>query len=632
MLLRQWFMSLAVRKMKRVFYTIFIACSIYSCSPKGVQDSKITSVPDRSENIDLNLNQLSIVGDVQPFNTELKVDTLDDKVYLVHLNLYTDFPSYLPRFEFQYKYPRKLVHSLWSSRTWTSNSFIDIPYYSRLQSDYSIVSGLTDDSKNRITLAAFDDFNTRYNQIDIKQVPDSLVFSFNFFNNAVPDAEVLEYKAEILIDLSEDQFSRSIRNTAQWRLDKEEHTEITKVDVELLPVYSVWYPMDKNVPLENVTYYFDSIASMGFRSVLFDDGWQNVVRFEVDKNGNWDPSNVTIVSEFMQKAKEANMKVALWYSNPFVGANNYVFKRFEGKYLQYRTSSQPVLDIRYPEIRNYLTTMYRDIVKEWGVDGIWFNFLNGYYPDEHIIVTDDHGRDYVSVRKSLDSLRTFMEYELLNANPELQINQSYPMVGPLQNSNSKTVNGFLGTTALGQIREKLVNNRLMYGTYSPFMEVMGIHPKDPAVDIAKKFQTIMFGVPYVSYFSYTLPEDVRETLNYWIKYWKSNVDYLVESDFLAYNPVLRYPVLQGGNETKQIVVFYDRVEPFDMGYFAFQEADIINSTNFSSVYIKGTPAGKIDYIVYDYKGIYQERGTLKFKQDVANLEIPEGGFARLIVK
>lgn len=625
-------MSKAIKMKKRVLYISLVLLSVYSCSPKGITESEIVNSSDLVENIGLNIEQLQVVGDIQPFNQEIKIDTLGENVYLINLNLYTDFPSSLPKFEFHIKYPQALIHSLWNSRTWSNSSYINIPNYSRLQSDYSIISALTSTSQNRITISTFDDFKSRFTQIDIKQIPDSLVFSVNFFNDATPDAEILEFKVQILVDLAQQQFSKSIRNTAQWRLDQEPKSVITKVDLSLQPIYSLWYPMDQNIPLENITHYFDSISAMGFRSVLFDDGWQNVVRFEVDDEGMWDPSKITTVKDFMDRAKAANMKVALWYSLPFVGANNYVFQKFDGKYLQYRTSSQPILDIRYPDVREYLTAMYSKIVTEWGVDGIWFNFLNGYFPDEHIIVTEDNGRDFVSVRKSLDSLRSYMEYEMLNENPDLSINQSYPTVGPLHTSNSKTINGFLGTTVLGQVREKLVNNRLMYGEFSPFMEVMGIHPKDPAVDIARKFQTILFGIPYISYFSYTLPDEVRETLGYWIKYWKANTTYLIESDFNAYNPVQRYPVLKGGDEVKQIVIFYDRVEPFDLGNFNFEQADIINSSDYGYISIKGTPTGKVDFITYNHKGIYVERGTVKFKRDLATLEIPSGGFARLFVK
>lgn len=618
--------------MRRVLYIILITAGLYACSPKGVPETEVVEQSVQSENIAFDANMISILGDIQPFNTEVRIDTIDDHKFLINLTLYTDFPSALPKFEMHIKYPQNLIHSLWSARTWSNLSFINLPNYSRLQSDYSIVSALTQESQNRVTFATYDDFESRFTQIDITQVLDSLMFSFNFFNDAVPDAELLEYKAQILVDFSGNHYAQTVREAAQWRLDQDKRKKITKVDVSLQPVYSVWYPMDRNIPLENITHYFDSISAMGFRSILFDDGWQNVVRFEVDSEGMWDPSGIAVVKEFIDKARESKMKVALWYSHPFIGAHNYVFQKFDGKYLQYRTSSQPILDIRYPEVREYLTQTYRKIVTEWEVDGIWFNALNGYYPNENIIVTDDSGRDFVSVRKALDSLRNYMEYELLYENPELSINQSYPAVGPMHTSNTKVINGFLGTTALTDVREKMVNNRLMYGEYSPFMEVMGIHPKDPAIDVAKKFQSILFAAPYVSYFSYTLSDEIQETLKFWIRYWKTNVPYLIESDFKAYNPVQRYPVLLSGNETKNILVFYDRVAPHDFGYFSFETADVINSSNYPFVSLKGTPTGKVDFITYDHKGTYVNRGSLNFKRNIATLEIPQGGYARLIVK
>lgn len=614
------------------YIAVLLLAVLYACSPKATTEIEKTGNGPLIENIDFDLSMISIKGDIQPFDSEITIDTVDVNKYLINLNLYTDFPSPLPKFQLNIKYPQNMIHALWSARTWSNLSFINIPNYSRLQSDYSLVSALTSESKNRISMGTYDQFQSRFTQIDVQHIPDSLVFSFNFFNDAVPDAELLEYKTQILVDLSDKNYSNSVREISQWRLDKDEKKKVSKIDLSLQPVYSVWYPMDRNIPLENITYYFDSISSMGFRSILFDDAWQNVVRFQVDQDGMWDPSDITTVQEFMDKARESKMKVALWYAQPFIGAHRYVFEKFDGKYLQYRTSSQPTLDIRYPEVREYLTQMYTRIITEWSIDGIWFNYLNGYYPDEQIIITDDKGRDFVSVRKALDSLRTQMEYEMLYANPELSINQSYPAVGPLHTSNTRTINGFLGVTALQDVREKMVNNRLLYGEYSPFMEVMGIHPKDAPIDLARKFQSIIFATPYISYFSYTLPEELQKTLRFWIRYWKTNTEFLMESDFKAFNPVQRYPVIVGGNEKKNILVFYERVAPHDFGYFDFEQADVINSSSYPMVSIKGTPTGKVDYIVYDHKGDYITRGTLSFKREIAQLEIPTGGYARLIVK
>lgn len=605
----------------------------YSCSPKGFNDIIPETKPlVEYENIDLDTASMIIVGDIQPFNKEVRIDTVGDNQYLISLTLYTDFPSALPKFEFHYKYPIKLVHTLWSSRTWSTESEITLANYARLQSDRNVMSAVDYKSQNRITSTIHDQFEGRFTQIDLKQSNDSISFVFNFFNTLAPDAQLLEYKAEIMIDLSPRNYSNTVRDLSQWLLDHENTQAITKIDHSLLPVYSVWYPLDRNIPLENVTYYFDSISAMGFRSILFDDNWQNVVRFDVDKEGNWDPSKIEIVKDFMNKSRDSKMKVSLWYTHPFIGANNYIFERFEGKYLQYRTSSQPVLDIRYPEVREYITNMYASIVEEWDVDGIWFDYLNGYYPNEQIIITDDNGRDFVSVRKALDSLRIYMESELRYIKPELSINQSYVPAGPMHTSNTKTINGFLGTTVLNNVREKMVNNRLLYGDYSPFMEVMGVHPRDPSVDVAKKFQAIMYGNPYLSYFTYTLPDEVNETLKFWIKYWKSNVHYLLESDFKAHRPDLRYPIISAGNEMKQIITVYNRSEPYDLGFFDFEMADIINSSNYPYVSVKGYPTGKVDFISYNHKGVYTDRGTLKFKRDIAVLEIPEGGYVRLIVK
>lgn len=628
-----WDFEQVLLKMKRIIYFIIFLAGIYSCSPRGrIVEATENEVPAAARFAEFGEKQLSLIGDIQPFKSEIRIDTIDESKYLINLILYTDFPSALPKFDFQIKYPKNSVSILWSSRSWSNSSYINIPNYSRLQSDYNVVSALTNDDKNRLTMASWDDFKNRFTGIDIKKDFDSLVFVFNFFNTSVPDAEVLEYKAQILIDLQEKQFSKSIRECIQWRLDKEDHSTIRKIDMSLLPVYSLWYPMNRNIPIENITYYFDSISSMGFKSVLFDDGWQDVVRFDIDTNGYWDPSQTNVVKEFMNKAHEKDMKVALWYTKPFTGAHKYVFKKYEGKYLQYITSSQPVLDIRYPDVRKYLSKLYSNVVTEWGVDGIWFDFLNGYYPDEHIIVTEDNGRDFVSVRKSLDSLRLEMEGDLITSNPDLSINQSYPSVGPLHTSNLKTINGFLGTTVLNDVREKLVNNRLMYGEYSPFIEVMGIHPRDPAVEVALKFQSVMFGAPYISYFSYTLPEEIRKTLGFWIQYWQSNNELLLQGDFEAFDPVHRYTVLKSANESKQIIGVYGRTAPVDLGYFQFEIADIINSCEYQFVSVTGTPTGKVDYITYDHTGKYVERGSLKFKRGIATVEVPVAGYTHLIVK
>lgn len=617
-----------------VLIPALLSIFLIGCMPKaGFYVKEEAEAVQVYEPFEFSPEKIKLVGDIQPFMQEVKIDTLEADRYLVHVNLYTDFPSSLPKFNIEIEYPRANVYNLWSSRNWSTNSYMTIPNYASLVSDYNVVSAISKNSDNRLTITVNDDFKGNYVGISVKQKTNTVSFNLGYFSDKAPDAEILEYKSTILLDLREVQFSSVVRESAQWLLDKEGSRKITKIEPDLLPVYSLWYPMHQNIPLENITYYFDSIYNMGFRSVLFDDGWQQVVRFDVDKEGNWDPSKTEEVKSFMNAVKDKDMKVALWYSLPVLGSHKYVQDRFWGKYLQYQTSTEPALDIRYPDVRQYLADVYSGIVTEWGIDAIWFDFFNGYYPNEHIIVTDDLGRDFVSVRKALDSLRVKMEYELLYANPGLSINQSYKQVGPLHTSNTKSINGYMGVNVAGQVHEKQINNRLVYGELSPFMEVMGVHPKDQAVDIARKFHAMMFGAPYVSYFSYTLPEELRETLVFWISYWKENMHYLLFSGFEAYDPVKKYPVVKSGDKYKTIVVFYDRYsQAFDLGNLDFSFADIINSSTSDQISLKGVlNAKKVDFVKYDYMGHEIEKGSLSFKKGEELVSIPVGGYMSLTI-
>lgn len=626
-------MSKIRKTMNRLLIAALVGIVLWGCMPKAgfyVKDDKPTV--QTYTPFDFSLDKVKIIGDIQPFMSEVKIDTINSNQYLIHLNLYTDFPSALPKFHVEIEYPRSNVHHLWSSRNWSTNSYITIPNYASLVSEYNVVSAISSTSDNRITLTAHDDFMGNYIGISVKQRPNTVIFNLDYFYDNAPDAEILEYKSTIFLDLREIQFSHVVRESAQWLLDKQPTKKVTKIEPDLLPVYSLWYPMHQNIPLENITYYFDSIYNMGFRSVLFDDGWQHVVRFDVDKQGNWDPSETHEVKEFMDKVKERDMKVALWYSLPMQGAHKYVQDRFWGKYLQYKTSSTPSLDIRYPDVREYLINVYSSVIENWGVDAVWFDFLNGYYPDEQIIITDDLGRDFVSVRKALDSLRVKLEYELLYTNPGLSINQSYKQVGPLHSSNTKSINGYLGVNAAAKVHEKLVNNRLMYGELSPFMEVMGVHPKDLAVDVARKYQAMLFGTPYVSFFSYVLPDELRNTLSFWISYWKENLHYLLMTNFEAYDPVKGYPVVEAGDEFKKIVVFYDYYKSFDLKTLDFTTADIINSSSSELIRLSGNPDGKVDYLKFNYLGQQIEKGSLSFRNNEVQVTIPIGGYMQLNVK
>lgn len=577
------------------------------------------------------LTDIEVEGDIAPFKYQIELDSLQSNVYIVQVKFTTDYPSKLPVFKLNINYPKDLVDVLWSSRSWSSNSFITVPNYSRLQSDYNIVTALSRDNENRLTIATFDDFQGKYTAININYKYRYMQFSLGHFEKSLPESDLLNYTTTVILDYRNQPYSKSVRAVADWRIRKDRKYNVPTTDFKQMPVYSLWYPLHQNIPLESVTHYFDSIVAMGFRSVLIDDGWQNVVEFNVSPTGLWKPKDTEIVSGLIKKGHQDSLNVGLWMSKPFLGNQGIIASKFDGNFLQYRNASVPLLDVRYPDVRNYLLRVYSNILKEWDIDAIYFNFLNGYYPDEEVIVTQDNGRDFISVQSALDTLKSTIFNEVNLFKPNIDIKQTYPIVGPLNSSNSKTINGFLGTNILTSIREKVVNNRLLYGNKTPFMEVMGVHPEEPSRNIALKFQSMLYGLPYVSYYSYTIPDEIRKTLHFWVKYWKSNESYLFHSEFEAENPANHYPLLIAGNETKHIYCLYDHNFDVDLKNIDFENADIINSTKEQSINFKANVNGSFEYIIQDHTGEIIDSGYLRLRKNKKTVKVPEGGLMQLFV-
>ena len=613
----------------RFGYIMFLLCLWSSIS---VKSQEFFADHDNETLVhEFTLNDVSVSGDLSPFKYTLKLDTIQANFYRLQIRFTTEYPSKIPSFKVNINYPKELVDALWSSRSWSSESYITVPNYSRSQSDYNIVTAMSRNDENRLTIATHDDFDAKYTSIDINYRYRYMQFSLGHFQKSYPETEVESYVSTILLDFRNQPYSKSIRDASEWRIRKDLKYKVPEIDFNQFPAYSLWYPLHQNVPMESVTHYLDSIVAMGFRSVLIDDGWQNVLQFNVSPSGLWKLTDPKVVNDLIQKSHRDTMKVGLWMSKPFLGNQGIIASKFDGKYLQYRNSSFPLLDVRYPDVRDYLTKVYINLAKSWEIDAIDFNFLNGFYPNEEVVVSEDLGRDFVSVKNALDTLKSTIYNELNFFQPNLVIKQTYPMVGPLHAFNNQSINGFLGTEKLRMVREKVVNNRLLYGNKTPFMEVMGIDEYDNATNVALKFQSLLFGIPYVSYYSYTIKEDASDALRFWMKYWKANQNTLFFKDFTAANPVNHYPLIVGGDDFKKIFCLYDETYEIDLGEVDFQTADIINSTRAKSLTIKGILQNSLQYSIYDQSGNLIDNGFMRLRRGTAKVSIPAGGFMQVYV-
>jgi hypothetical protein len=176
----------------------------------------------------------------------------------------------------------------------------------------------------------------------------------------------------------------------------------------------------------------------------------------------------------------------------------------------------------------------------------------------------------------------------------------------------------------------MVNNRLLYGKYTPFMEVVAFNPKEKAEDVARKIQSVLFGNPYLSFYQTTMPQDQKQTIRFWLDYWKKNYKVIFEGDFEPFQVSRFYPVVRVQNEKKSIYMLYEDYT-VNIPMQLTQTVDVINSKITPTVHFQlSNSSVEYNYEIYNCQGRSTEKGVLKSKnKNSIDFSVPTGGFIRI---
>jgi len=576
-------------------------------------------------------SKIHLAGVLSPFEASIEIKEQGMQKYILNIYLHSAYAATPPAFNVSIKFPKDKINQIWNSKTWSNKSFFSIPSYDRAAAGFSVIAGLTINDQNQITFTCKDTYKAKFVSSNIREEPDSVVFSLGFFEDNPPLSNLQDYQAEVLVDLRNVHFSKAIYEASSWFLEDDIKKSVSTVDTTNIPVYSTWYPMHRNIPLENITRELDSLKTFGFKSVLVDDGWQALVKMKVDTAYSYEESSFRTMTLFKKKCDQMKLPLYLWYSIPFIGGNPVVLKKFDGKYIRYRAPRQMyVLDPRYADVRKYLISTYSNFLKEWQFNGYWFDFLKGFYPKEGAVIDQDKGRDFVSIDLAVDTLYREMGMHLKQIKPDVFMGQIFPVVGPNLVSYQNFLTGFVGVENTQIVREKMVNNRLLYGVYSPFMEVVAINPKDTDADIARKLQSVLFGNPYLSFYVSTLPESSKKTVRFWLNYWKKNYDVIFNGNFEPIQVSRFYPLVKADNEKKMIYLEYED-HAINLPIVLDRTIDVINSKTSGNIqFVVGKSSVEYNYEIFNCMGESVDKGIMKNKnRNLIDFTVPVAGFIRV---
>lgn len=578
-----------------------------------------------------NKSKIRIEGNLSPFESTIEIEEFGLQKYILKIYLHSTYAAIPPSFNVAVKFPREKINQIWNSKTWSNKSFFTLPSYDRAAAGFSIIAGMTINDQNQITFTCKDEYHAKFVSSNIQEENDTIVFNLGFFEDNPPLSNLQDYQAEVLVDFRNVHFSKAIYDASSWFLADEFKQSVASVDTTNVPVFSTWYPMHRNIPLENITKELDSLRTFNFKSVLVDDGWQALVKMKIDTSYAYEENSFKTMNLFKQKCIEMGLPLYLWYSIPFMGGNPVVLKKFEGKYIRYRAPRQMyVLDPRYADVRKHLVSTYANFLTEWQFDGYWFDFLKGFYPKEGAVIDEDKGRDFVSIQLAVDTLYADLEARLKSIKPGIFMGQKFPIVGPNLVSYQNFLTGFVGVENAQVVREKMVNNRLLYGKFTPFMEVVAINPREKAEEVARKLQSVLFGNPYLSFYVTTLPKDSKQTIRFWLDYWKKNYKVIFEGTFEPLQVSRFYPVIKVENSQKTIYMMYEDYT-FNLPIVLNSPLEVINSKVSETVhFLLNKPGVQYNYEIFNCKGESKVKGIIASKsKNSIDLLVPSAGYIRI---
>lgn len=401
-------------------------------------------------------------------------------------------------------------------------------------------------------------------------------------------------------------------------------------DVARMPMYSFWYSQHQNVTAESVEAESKRAASLGFSSVIVDDGWQT----EDNQRGyafcgDWEPSKVKFPDfpGHVKRVQEMGLKYIVWFSVPYIGKKSRIWESFQDKLLCYDGFQQAgVLDLRYPEVREYLKRIYKRAVNEWKIDGLKLDFIDEFYLRKESPFFEE-GMDCADIQEALNRLLTETMTELTAIRPDCMIEFRQRYIGPQirKYGNLLRVSDCPGAGISNRIGT--VDLRLLSGETAVHSDMLMWHKEERAEEAALQIESSLFSTVQISVDLSTLTERMRKLLIYWITFMKEKAKLLQESQLQPAEPENLYPEVAADNEGERLLVHYSGKRAVDLRQMP-KQMTYIHGTKAEEVIFRMPKGASLHYQMLDCVGDLQEKGVWK-KEGFETLSVPTGGIVEL---
>ncbi|MBO4326897.1 MAG: alpha-galactosidase [Clostridia bacterium] len=481
------------------------------------------------------------------------------------------------------------------------------------------------DENNRVTAALSDSVSRSKISVcvdDLNQ-KDEIIFTVNIENSSR-----LRRGGEVLlrIDRREILYCRAISDAGEWMRSFLPGGQVRVPDNAELPLYSSWYNFHQEPDGALLEKELELAAKMGFKTFILDDGWQ----FEGENTGDYYKCGDWSVARdkfpdfrrFCDRVHGFGIRMLMWFPVPFAGYATEDYRRLKDK-MAYNNDAfrAGVLDIRYPEIRAYISGIYERFVREYGIDGLKLDFIDAFRADPSIIAPFAEGMDTESLDDAAVILMDEIYAKLTAIDPDFlfEFRQCYIGAAIVNRCNMLRVADCAADSSTNRVG--IAALRMVNGGTAIHSDMLLWGRRESPLNCARQLMNIMFSVPQISVRLTGIGSDQLAVLSHFVRYWTENRAVLLHGVFSALHPDFGYSVMRSETADKRISVL--SAEPL----FApcGKPEDVFNNTSFD--YVVSAGGACFGYEVFDMVGNLLSSGVSGPAAE--KLAVPRGGMLRV---
>ncbi|MBE6762340.1 MAG: alpha-galactosidase [Ruminococcaceae bacterium] len=435
---------------------------------------------------------------------------------------------------------------------------------------------------------------------------------------------------KIRIDTETKSFSKGLRDISKWWESTLKQPPLAVPDLAKEPLFSFWYSYHRCFNAQMVEKACEDAAKLGFKVMILDDGWQtNNMGWEgYEICGDWQvgAEKIPDMKKHIENVHKLGMKYILWFSVPFMGAKTKAFSKFENMILRYFAKNVGLLDPRYKEVREYLISIYKKAVLEWGVDGLKLDFIDRWREEPDNADYNDK-MDIYALQDAVDRLMSDIVTELKKINPDILIEFRQGYIGP----NMRRFGNMFRVTDCPddyiKNRVGVLDLRQMMGESAVHSDMLMWHNDETPELVAVQIISILFGVMQYSVKIEEQSEDVMKVSKFWLDFMNEHRDLLLNSSLTAYEPHLLYTWAKTSSDDECAIAVYsiDKCVKPDLKDTVY----IANGCEDERIFVELEDNYSAD--VYNCMG-EKVLSDFKLSKGVNTLNIPVGGMAKLLMQ